>query len=194
MTELVQVAVAGSVDEAEELQALLTRAGIDATLEGAVEEHPEAQATSRCGFSCPRTSSTRRATRSRLSPSLTISSPGRRERRLYCGVNAIVVVPAKPGFSSSKTQGRDPFAYGGAAIRCVTASSAGVSSRATDDPVDAGLDGVARLAEDRDVQGALPARVDGDRRRAREVAVRQEAARAKERCVPDRSVRQAARP
>ena len=31
MTELVQVAVAGSVDEAEELQAMLTRAGIDAT-------------------------------------------------------------------------------------------------------------------------------------------------------------------
>ena len=42
MSELVQVAVLGSVDEAEELQALLTRAGIDATLEGAVEEHPEA--------------------------------------------------------------------------------------------------------------------------------------------------------
>lgn len=41
MTELVQVAVAGSVDEAEELQALLTRAGIESTLEGAVEEHPE---------------------------------------------------------------------------------------------------------------------------------------------------------
>jgi hypothetical protein len=29
------------VDEAEELQALLTRAGIASTLEGAVEEHPE---------------------------------------------------------------------------------------------------------------------------------------------------------
>ncbi len=42
MSELVQVAVVGSVDEAEELQALLTRAGIDATLEGAVDEHPEA--------------------------------------------------------------------------------------------------------------------------------------------------------
>ena len=42
MNGLVQVAVVGSVDEAEELQALLTRAGIDATLEGAVEEHPEA--------------------------------------------------------------------------------------------------------------------------------------------------------
>lgn len=42
MTELVQVAVAGSVDEAEELQALLDRAGIVATLEGAVEEHPDA--------------------------------------------------------------------------------------------------------------------------------------------------------
>jgi hypothetical protein len=41
MTELVQVAVAGSVGEAEELQALLTRAGIEATLEGAVDEHPE---------------------------------------------------------------------------------------------------------------------------------------------------------
>ena len=40
MTELVQVAVAGSVDEAEELQSLLTRAGIEATLERAVEEHP----------------------------------------------------------------------------------------------------------------------------------------------------------
>lgn len=40
MTELVQVAVAGSVAEAEELEALLTRAGIPATLEGAVDEHP----------------------------------------------------------------------------------------------------------------------------------------------------------
>jgi hypothetical protein len=41
VTELVQVAVAGGVDEAEELQSLLTRAGIDSTLEGAVEEHPQ---------------------------------------------------------------------------------------------------------------------------------------------------------
>ena len=42
MSELVQVAVAGSVDEAEELQALLTGVGIATTLEGAVEEHPDA--------------------------------------------------------------------------------------------------------------------------------------------------------
>ena len=42
MTELVQVAVAGSVAEAEELEALLTRAGITPTLEGAVDEHLEA--------------------------------------------------------------------------------------------------------------------------------------------------------
>ena len=42
MSALVQVAVAGSVDEAEELQEILTRAGIAATLEAAVEEHPEA--------------------------------------------------------------------------------------------------------------------------------------------------------
>jgi len=41
VTELVQVAVAGSVDEAEELQAILTRAGIAATLSGAVDEHPD---------------------------------------------------------------------------------------------------------------------------------------------------------
>jgi len=41
MTELVQVAVAGTIDEAEELQALLTEAGIEATLEGAVQEHPD---------------------------------------------------------------------------------------------------------------------------------------------------------
>jgi hypothetical protein len=41
MSELVQVAVAGSVDEGEELQALLTRAGIPATLESAIEEHPD---------------------------------------------------------------------------------------------------------------------------------------------------------
>ena len=41
MSELVQVTVAGSADEAEELQALLTQAGIEATLEGAVEEHPD---------------------------------------------------------------------------------------------------------------------------------------------------------
>ena len=41
MTALVQVAVAGSVDEAEELQALLDRAGIPSTLEPAVDEHPD---------------------------------------------------------------------------------------------------------------------------------------------------------
>jgi len=41
MTALVQVAVAGSVDEAEELQSLLGRAGIVSTLERAVDEHPD---------------------------------------------------------------------------------------------------------------------------------------------------------
>ena len=41
MTALVQVAVAGSVDEAEELQSLLGRAGISSTLERAVDEHPD---------------------------------------------------------------------------------------------------------------------------------------------------------
>jgi len=41
MTALVQVAVAGSVDEAEELQSLLDRAVISSTLEPAVDEHPD---------------------------------------------------------------------------------------------------------------------------------------------------------
>lgn len=41
MTALVQVTVAGSVDEAEELQSLLDRAGISSTLEPAVDEHPD---------------------------------------------------------------------------------------------------------------------------------------------------------
>ena len=41
MTALVQVTVAGSVDEAEELQSLLDRAGISSTLERAVDEHPD---------------------------------------------------------------------------------------------------------------------------------------------------------
>jgi hypothetical protein len=41
MTRLVQVAVAGDVTEAEELQGLLTAAGIDSQLEPAVEHDPD---------------------------------------------------------------------------------------------------------------------------------------------------------
>ena len=40
MTELVQVALAESVAEAEEIQEILRAAGIDAELETAVEHHP----------------------------------------------------------------------------------------------------------------------------------------------------------
>ncbi len=42
MTKLVQVALAESVAEAEELQDLLRRAGIESELETAVEHHPRA--------------------------------------------------------------------------------------------------------------------------------------------------------
>lgn len=42
MTDLVQVAVAGSVTEAEELQDLLLAAGIECELETAAEHDPEA--------------------------------------------------------------------------------------------------------------------------------------------------------
>ena len=40
MTRMVQVAVAGDVTEAEELEAMLTAAGIEAQLEPAVDHHP----------------------------------------------------------------------------------------------------------------------------------------------------------
>lgn len=42
MTRLVQVAVAGDVTEAEQLQELLTAAGIESKLEVATEHDPEA--------------------------------------------------------------------------------------------------------------------------------------------------------
>ena len=40
MTEMVQVALAEDINEAEELQEILRAAGIDAELETAVEHHP----------------------------------------------------------------------------------------------------------------------------------------------------------
>jgi hypothetical protein len=42
MTRMVQVAVAGDVTEAEELESILQAAGIDTQLEPAVEHHPTA--------------------------------------------------------------------------------------------------------------------------------------------------------
>ena len=40
MTRMVQVAVAGDVTEAEELESMLRRAGIDSQFEPATEHHP----------------------------------------------------------------------------------------------------------------------------------------------------------
>ena len=42
MSRMVQLAVAEDIGEAEELQAILTAAGIDSELEVAVEQHPRA--------------------------------------------------------------------------------------------------------------------------------------------------------
>jgi hypothetical protein len=42
VTRLVQVALAEDITEAEEIQAILQAAGIDSTLETAVEHHPSA--------------------------------------------------------------------------------------------------------------------------------------------------------
>jgi hypothetical protein len=44
MSGMVQVALASDVTEGEELQALLTEAGIDSQLEPAVDHHPRATA------------------------------------------------------------------------------------------------------------------------------------------------------
>lgn len=40
MTRMVQVAVAGDITEAEEIQTILRSAGIESTVEAAVEHHP----------------------------------------------------------------------------------------------------------------------------------------------------------
>jgi hypothetical protein len=42
MSQMVQLAVAEDIGEAEELQAILTAAGIESSLEVAVEHHPSA--------------------------------------------------------------------------------------------------------------------------------------------------------
>jgi len=42
MTQMVQVAIAGDVTEAEEIQAILREAGIESELETAVDHHPSA--------------------------------------------------------------------------------------------------------------------------------------------------------
>jgi hypothetical protein len=42
MTQMVQVAIAGDVTEAEELQAILHEVGITSELESAVDHHPSA--------------------------------------------------------------------------------------------------------------------------------------------------------
>jgi len=42
MTAMVQLTVAGDVTEAEEIQGILTAAGIDSAFETAVEHHPQA--------------------------------------------------------------------------------------------------------------------------------------------------------
>ena len=44
MTSMVQIAVAGSIDEAEEIRTLLESAGIDSAIEPAVEHDPQATA------------------------------------------------------------------------------------------------------------------------------------------------------
>ena len=49
MTRMVQVAMAGDVTEAEELEAILKAAGIDTQLEPAVEQHPSATEDARLG-------------------------------------------------------------------------------------------------------------------------------------------------
>ena len=71
MTNLVQIAVAGDVAEGEQLQELLTAAGIDSRLEPAVEHHETALEDAPLKVLVESRSSTKPATRSRCSPSPT---------------------------------------------------------------------------------------------------------------------------
>ena len=65
MTELVQVALAEDIAEAEELQTILERAGIASELETAVEHHPQRPRTRHRRCWCRRSRSRPRSTRSR---------------------------------------------------------------------------------------------------------------------------------
>ena len=65
MASMVQVAVAGDLTEAEEIQTILSSAGIPWELQPAVEQHPAASMTRRRGCSSRRPSSRPRRTRSR---------------------------------------------------------------------------------------------------------------------------------
>ena len=67
MSQMVQLALAEDIGEAEELQSILTAAGIDSALEPAVEHHPTER---------PRTPRRRCSSRSRRS-----WPPRRRSRR-----------------------------------------------------------------------------------------------------------------
>ena len=64
MSTLVQVALAESVAEAEEIQDILRSAGIDAELETAVEHHPRAVEDAPQKVLVPESDSTPPATRS----------------------------------------------------------------------------------------------------------------------------------
>ena len=73
MTNMVQVALAEDVTEAEEIQAILTAAGIDSALETAIEHHPRENEDAPQKVWSPSRPSRPRATRSRRSPSRTSS-------------------------------------------------------------------------------------------------------------------------
>ena len=72
MTPMVQLTVAGDVTEAEEIQEILSAAGIDSALETAVDHHPdETRTTYRRRCSSRRSRWRPRRTRSKPSPSRT---------------------------------------------------------------------------------------------------------------------------
>ena len=74
MTRMVQVAVAGDVTEAEELEAMLRSAGIDTHLEPAIDHHPREVEDAPQKCSSPRARSRLRSTRSSRSATPKTSS------------------------------------------------------------------------------------------------------------------------
>ena len=152
MTRQVQVAVAGSVTEAEELQSILAAAGIESELDLPESTTPRRSTIRRSASSSPRTTSRTRATRSRRSPSRTSSSTmrepdfdARAARTTSCGRRTM------RGGSGSRPSSASGTCAGGACSMsaAVRGRAAALAERASQ--------GLGRRAERRDAgRGSRP--------------------------------------
>ena len=105
MTRMVQVAIAGDVAEGEEIQSILTTAGIESELAAAGEDDPLTVVVPESSLEAAQD-----AIEALTEPDGLIPS-----RRLhYSRTNSSRVEPTSPGLTSSKMHGSRPSASGGA--------------------------------------------------------------------------------